>query len=87
MFTYNRDGIISNLIGDGLVILPGSKGAILIENSDFSNNQETGLVVNVDGGVTLKNLQILYNQYNGVWIDNCGSYAYLLVFSQPRNPK
>ena len=75
VFTYNRDGIINNLIGDGLVILPGSKGAILIENSDFSNNQETGLLVNVDGSVTLKNLQILTNQNNGVWIDNCGSYA------------
>ncbi len=75
VFTYNHDGIISNLIGDGLVILPGSKGAILIENSDFSNNQETGLLVNVDGSVTLKNLQISYNQYNGAWIDNCGSYA------------
>lgn len=71
LFNDNYDGVLGNTVGDGLTIASGSKGAVLIENSFFRSNQETGLYINVDGVITLKTLQVTGNQVNGIYVDNC----------------
>ena len=74
MFNNNEAGGLGDNAGNGLVVYPGSKGAVLIENSDFNYNQETGLRIKVNGSVSLKNLQVLGNLYNGIYLDNCDLY-------------
>jgi parallel beta-helix repeat protein len=73
LFNGNYDGILGNSVGDGLHIIAGTLGAVVIENSGFNSNQETGLYIYNNGSVSLKNIEVRGNQTTGVYIDNCAS--------------
>ncbi len=74
IFTDNYDGVGVNTIGDGLEIVTGSKGVVLIENSFINYNQETGLRIDNNGSVSFKNIQLKGNTYAGIYLDNCSYY-------------